>query len=70
VFALTATLFGGIIEGQANRQDKSLHTFEHVGMNIFVPVTIAGPGAAPKQSISSSIPARIERQLDQLSFED
>ncbi len=42
IFLLTVGLSGRIL-GQANRQKDSLHTFEPVGMNIFVPVTITGP---------------------------
>ena len=43
ILLLTVTVFGGIVEGQAKSQKEFLHAFEHVGMNIFVPVTITGP---------------------------
>jgi hypothetical protein len=39
---LTATPIGGILQGQVKHQKGFLHPFEHVGMNIFVPVTITG----------------------------
>lgn len=43
VLFLTVNLFGGISGGHPNHHAEFLPSFEHIGMNIFVPVTITGP---------------------------
>lgn len=45
-FLVAVTLGGGVLARQVNRRSTPLHTFEHVGMNIFVPVTVTGPTGA------------------------
>jgi hypothetical protein len=39
---LAFTMFCGVQEGQASSSKGALSPFEHVGLNIFVPVTITG----------------------------